>query len=145
MTKQALRFNTGKPKLSYFRRSFRKALECVARVKEFGAAKYNDGNWRLGGKPDEEYLDSMDRHLDLWLNGEVYDQDSGCHHLGHAIWNLCALLELNYGNDPAIDEELFRERVAHWLEQKALREKGKPVLEVPSLIEAENRLEGHNV
>jgi len=114
---QSLRYNSGKPKLSYFRRSFYKALEVIARIKEFGAAKYDDGNWRKGGKPDSEYLDSMDRHLDKWLHGETYDQDSGCHHLGHAIWNLCALLELNTTGE-VIDEDLFRERIAYWLEKK---------------------------
>lgn len=115
----ALRFNDGKPKLSYFRRSFFKALEAIARVKEFGANKYEDGNWRLGDKPDSEYLDSCDRHMDHFLQGEVYDQDSGCHHLGHAIWNLCALYELNYKDQPAVDSMLFTARMAYWAAKKA--------------------------
>jgi hypothetical protein len=118
MPKVAKRFNEGKPKLGYFARSFHKALEAVARVKEFGANKYEDGNWRIGGKPDEEYLDSMARHLDYFLKGEHYDQDSGCHHIGHAIWNLCALLELNYQDLPMIDEEVFWERMKYWAEKK---------------------------
>lgn len=114
----ALRFNEGKPKLSYFRRSFRKALHAIARIKEFGAMKYNEGNWAKGGKPDTEYLDSMDRHLDLFLNGETYDEDSGCHHLGHAIWNLCALFELNYGHQNVIDEQIFSDRMEYWRKKK---------------------------
>ena len=123
----AKRFNEGKPKLGYFARSFHWALEAVARVKEFGANKYADGNWRLGGKPDDEYLDSAARHLDLFLGGEIYDQDSGCHHLGHAIWNYCALMELNYKDTPVIDAELFAERMAHWAEQKRITETGTPL------------------
>lgn len=119
---KAMRFNDGKPKLSYMMRSFPKAIEAIARIKEFGAAKYDDGNWRHGGKPDEEYLDSMLRHLTLYLKGEVHDKDSGCHHLGHMIWNISAMLELNHANEPAIDEELFRERIQHWLEEKKARE-----------------------
>lgn len=118
----ALRFNEGKPKLGYFARSFPKMLEAVARVKEFGANKYNEGNWRLGNKPDEEYIDSMYRHLDCFLKGEHYDEDSACLHLGHAVWNLCALLELNYPDLPAIDAERFAERMAHWAEKKRERE-----------------------
>jgi hypothetical protein len=85
---------------------------------EFGANKYTDGNWKLGGKPDEEYLDSAARHLDLFLSGEIYDQDSGCHHLGHVIWNYCALMELNYKDTSTIDKELFAERMAYWAAKK---------------------------
>lgn len=114
----AARFNEGKPKLSYFMRSFPKVLEAIARVKEFGANKYSDDNWRSGGKPDAEYLDSMARHLDFFLKGEVYDADSGCHHLGQAIWNLCALMELNYKDVPVIDEKVFWERIAYWKKKR---------------------------
>jgi len=122
---EALRFNEGKPKLSYFMRSFPKMAEAVARVKEFGANKYNEGNWRQGNKPDQEYWDSLFRHLNYIFDGEMYDQDSGCLHLGHAVWNLCALLELNYPDMPAVDEELFHERMAYWAHQKKLREAGE--------------------
>ena len=51
---EAARDNSSKPKLGYFLRSFPLSLEAVARVKEFGANKYNEGNWKLGGKPDDE-------------------------------------------------------------------------------------------
>lgn len=115
---EAKRYNAGKPKLGYFARSFHKALEAIARVKEFGANKYEEDNWRLGNKPDSEYLDSMARHLDLFQKGEQYDEDSGCHHLGHAIWNLCALLELNYGDADMIDEPLFRKQIQYWADKK---------------------------
>lgn len=120
--KVAERFNTGKPMLSYFRRSFGKAIEAVARVKEFGANKYGDDNWRHGGKPDSEYLDSLDRHLDAFLKGQMFDTDSGCHHLGHAIWNLCALMELNYKDMGVIHEDTFYERMEYWAEQRQEKE-----------------------
>jgi hypothetical protein len=94
--KEALRYNEGKPMLSYFMRSFPKMVEAVARVKEFGANKYDDDNWRLGNKPDKEYWDSLFRHLNYHFKGELYDDDSGCLHIAHAVWNLCALLELNH-------------------------------------------------
>jgi hypothetical protein len=99
--------------------------EAVARVKEFGANKYNDGNWRLGNKPDVEYLDSMFRHMDYFFAGEFYDQDSGCPHLAHAVWNLSALAELNYGDKPVMDEKIFCERMAYWAEKKAEKEDKK--------------------
>ena len=114
----ALRYNSDKPKLGYFARSFHKAQECLARVMAFGDTKYPEGNWKKGGKPDEEYLDSAARHLDRFLQGEHYDQDSACHHLGHAIWNLAAILEMNYKDLPMIDEAMYKERMAYWANKK---------------------------
>jgi len=115
--KQALRFNEGKPKLSYILQ-FPHAIEAVARIMELGAEKYGDGNWKLGGKPDKEYLDSMMRHLRSFMDGEKYDQDSGCSHIGHATWNLLALIELNHPNE-LYDQEIFGERINHWRENNA--------------------------
>ncbi len=120
---EALRFNEGKPMLSYILQ-FANPIKAVARIMEFGATKYEDGNWRKGGKPDAEYLNSMMRHLIQWLGGEKYDTDSGCSHLGHAIWNLLALHELNHP-DEIIDERLFKDRMEHWAavkERKRLEE-----------------------
>jgi len=108
---KAKRDNSNKPQLSRFFREFPLCNETLARVMAFGAAKYNEGNWKLGGKPDAEYLDSGMRHLNQFLNGETHDQDSACHHLGHAIWNFCALLEINYAGDaPTADN--YNERLA---------------------------------
>lgn len=118
------RFNQGKPMLSYFRRSFPKMIEGVARVKELGAAKYGDDNWRLGGKPDQEYYDSMDRHLAAYLQGETHDSDSGCHHLAHAVWNLCALYELNHSDEPAVVEEFFK-RLEYYNNSEEIAKKSK--------------------
>jgi predicted RNA-binding Zn-ribbon protein involved in translation (DUF1610 family) len=108
--------------LSYFMRSFPKMAEAVARVKEMGAIKYNDGNWRLGNKPDDEYWNSMFRHLNYINTGEDYDKDTGCLHIAHAVWNLCALLELNYPDLPARDDEIWADRAVHWAEEKRKRE-----------------------
>jgi hypothetical protein len=110
---KALRYNEGKPQLSRMRRAFPWAIEVIARIKELGAIKYEEDNWRLGGKPDAEYLDSCDRHIAKFLAGEHYDPDSGCHHLGHAIWNICALMQLNY-TMPVIDAERFADRCTYW-------------------------------
>jgi len=119
---EALRFNDDKPMMSYFMRSFPRMAEAIARVKEMGAIKYNDGNWRLGNKPDDEYWNSMFRHLNYIFNGEVYDPDTGCLHIAHAVWNMCALLELNYPELPARDDEIWAGCAKHWAEEKKKRE-----------------------
>jgi hypothetical protein len=113
------RYNAGKPRLSFFIRSFRWVNHCIARVKEFGAVKYAEDNWRQGGKPDSEYWDSFFRHMDYYFSGEEYDQDSGCHHIGHMVWNLSVLMELNHSTLPVIDKELFIKRCEYWRNRKA--------------------------
>jgi hypothetical protein len=110
-------------------KEFPKACEAVARVFEFGAIKYYDGNWKLGGKPDAEYVDSLARHMVDFFNGDYYDDDSGCHVIGHAIWNLAALYELNHAEEPAIDATIFADRCAHWQAKKE-QEKEKETPEV---------------
>jgi hypothetical protein len=48
----------------------------------------------------------------------VYDTDSGCSHLGHAIWNLLALHELNHP-DEIMDEGVFNKQCEYWKNKKA--------------------------
>jgi hypothetical protein len=132
MTKKALRLNTNKPKLSYIL-LFPHVLQALARIMEFGGIKYEDGNWKLGGKPDQEYQDSGMRHLTKWINGEKFDEDSGCSHLGHAIWNFMALLELNHP-DEIIDEKVFKEQCEYWTAKKAEKAEEE---EVPSCLGCE--------
>lgn len=93
---QALRFNQGKPELSYVL-DYPRATEAVCRVMEYGANKYARDNWKKGGKPDSEYLDACLRHMYADKSGEHIDPESNCFHLAHAIWNLLTLLELNRG------------------------------------------------
>lgn len=83
MTKQALRYNKGKPQYSLI------ALDCLeecARVLEFGAKKYARDNWRKG-MPQNEIIDSLLRHLSALQRGEEIDPESGLPHIGHIQCN----------------------------------------------------------
>jgi len=116
MADAALRFNAGKPDLSFLL-GFSHANEALARVFEQGAIKYERDNWKKGGKPDAEYLGSALRHIQKHADGQLWDADTGCLHLAHAVWNLNALIELNVTSDvPAVDPEFdqaaFAERYA---------------------------------
>jgi hypothetical protein len=114
MSEVALRDNAGKPELSYIL-DLRHALEALAAVFSQGAIKYERGNWKKGGKPDEEYLDSALRHI-FKARTEDYDEETGCLHAAHAVWNLMALIELNYTRlralDPDFDQAAFLARYA---------------------------------
>lgn len=70
-----------------------KALEDVARVMMFGAAKYGRSNWKKGF--DEHRLISAAlRHLGAHTEGEAIDSESGQAHLAHAACNLLFLIWL---------------------------------------------------
>lgn len=71
------------------------AIKAMAEVLTFGARKYKPNNWKNCEDP-ERYLAALYRHLEAWRAGEINDQDSGMHHLAHAMTNLAFILELKY-------------------------------------------------
>jgi len=111
-TLKSKRYNEGKPKLEYIL-NYPTVLEAFARVMELGAAKYGDNNWKLGNSPDEQYLNSAMRHIIAFKKGEIYDDDSGCPHIAHAIWNLCTLMQLNYPKE-ILNDEQFHKQCRKW-------------------------------
>lgn len=62
-----------------------------AKVLTFGAKKYAANSWQDVDNGEERYFAALIRHLVAWREGERYDEDSGLHHLGHALCNLCFL------------------------------------------------------
>jgi len=117
----AARYSDGKPPMHYML-FFPRVFELLARVFEGGEHKYDYGNWSKGGRPDKEYLDSTMRHLTKRFGKQViFDKDSKTNHIGHAIWNLMVLFELN--DHPIIEsEEAFAEALAAMDEIKRKRE-----------------------
>lgn len=103
-SKEALRFNSGKPLFSSAHPIIGQAvnwdgllLEAFADVAEYGHAKYDSVagtrcNYMLGGKNCIEYLDSALRHLHKLLGGEECDRESGKRHAHHLVWNLVVFL-----------------------------------------------------
>lgn len=87
----AMRFNTGKPELSYIL-SAPNAIKNLAEVFQFGAEKYARDNWK-NGLDREKIVDSLMRHLVKAENGEVLDDESGLPHLSHVLWNALVLAE----------------------------------------------------
>ena len=82
---QAMRFNTGKPQLSYVI-SARYAIEGAAAVMEAGAHKYARDNWKKG-MDAEAIIDCMVRHLSKFLDGEELDDETGLPHVDHVLCN----------------------------------------------------------
>lgn len=65
------------------------ALRRLAEVYAEGASKYGDNNW-LKGMPNGELLNRAIAHLNEWNAGNE-DED----HLGHALWNVAALVHFS--------------------------------------------------
>ena len=86
-----MRFNEGKPQLSYILEA-KDAITGCAAVLEFGAEKYDRGNWKKG-LDKNEIIDSLLRHLTSYLSGAEYDEDSGLHHLDHVTCNALFLAD----------------------------------------------------
>lgn len=67
----------------------------LAEILTFGAKKYAPNNWK---KVDvQRYYDAFERHMTAFQLGEENDQESGMHHLKHALTNMVFItwLELN--------------------------------------------------
>lgn len=58
-----------------------------------GADKYGPYNWRENKVKATVYISAAQRHLDQWLDGEENAEDSGVHHLGHALACIGILLD----------------------------------------------------
>lgn len=63
----------------------------LTKVLTFGANKYGAENWRLVDGHERRYYAALRRHVNAWRLGEKLDQESGLHHLAHAM---CCVLFL---------------------------------------------------
>ncbi len=120
--KKALRYNKDKPKSSYILH-YSKVIEVIARILEVGEIKYEPFNWKKGGNTDESYLNAAIRHMEKFVNGETFDREYGTHHLGHAIWNLMTMFELN--DHEVLDLVKYNKAIKKLKKLKKLRKKNK--------------------
>ena len=86
----------------------------VARVLEFGAAKYARNNWRRGFLYSRLISASM-RHIHAFNDGQDSDPETGLSHIAHAICMLMFLLELHSRQDSELDDRYKHERIPSWL------------------------------
>lgn len=69
------------------------ALAHVAMAFKEGARKYTPYNWRENPVNVDVYIGAARRHIAQYWNGDTLDNESGNHHLGHAIACLMILLD----------------------------------------------------
>ena len=68
------------------------AVNEIAEVLTFGAAKYDANNWCRGARWGR-YFAALLRHLFAWWRGEELDPETGLSHLAHAGCCLMFLME----------------------------------------------------
>jgi len=71
----------------------RPAMIALVEALTDGANKYGPYNWREKGVRATVYISAAERHLMAYLDGENVAEDSGVHHLGHAMACFAILLD----------------------------------------------------
>jgi len=72
------------------------ALLHMGRAMSDGSDKYGSFNWREHPVKASIYVDACLRHLMAWFDGERDAEDSGVHHLGHAMACLGILVDAEF-------------------------------------------------
>lgn len=67
------------------------AIIGLAAAMQNGATKYGPFNWRKYTISSMVYIAALKRHVAAWVDGEDYAEDSGVHHLDHAMACLALL------------------------------------------------------
>lgn len=67
----------------------------LVKVYTMGATKYIPRNWEKGMKWSR-VIAAMFRHIYKFLLGEVYDKESGLHHMAHVAFGCFALMEYGW-------------------------------------------------
>lgn len=105
MSEKAMRFNKGKPKLSFVLEA-PNAIAAFSNACEKGMLRgYTRGNWKKG-LPFTEVVDSLMRHLMAFQNGVELDDGkdgTGLPHVELVMWNAVALVEM-VATHPELDD-----------------------------------------
>ena len=69
------------------------AMQHLAAAFKDGGAKYGPFNWREQQVSSTVYYAAAMRHLFAWFDGEDFADDSGVHHLAHAMACMAIVLD----------------------------------------------------
>lgn len=92
-TGELKRLNAGKTRQTLLPQPL---TDAEANLYTAGARKYAAWGWLEHPMDEEETLDSALRHIAKWRAGEIFDTETGAHHLTAARWNLGVLFMYEY-------------------------------------------------
>lgn len=92
MSKVGEKHDAGKPRYDLMPVD---AERMVIDVLTYGAMKYAPENWRHVENAPARYYAAARRHMEAWRCGEMVDDETGFHHLSHAICCLLFQLQLD--------------------------------------------------
>jgi hypothetical protein len=96
-TTQNDKYDTGKDRLDLVDPGF---IINVAKVMTYGLEiGYKKDSWKKVHDPINRYYAALMRHILAWRSGEIYDNESGFHHLAHAGTNIMILLWFELKNN----------------------------------------------
>ena len=78
----------------------------VGKVLTFGAAKYDEHNWKKLDNLQNRYTGAALRHIFAHMAGEELDPETGLDHLAHALCCLMFKLEAKLENGESKEERL---------------------------------------
>lgn len=81
------------------------ALEEVAKVLQFGAAKYGRRNWEKG-IAFSRLVGALLRHTFSWLRGETNDKETGYSHMAHAACECLFILAFERRGRTDLDDRV---------------------------------------
>lgn len=84
--------DAGKPRYSLVPAD---AMAQFVDVLTFGAKKYGDHNWQQVPNLQDRYYDALQRHLTAYRAGDELDDESGLHHLAHAMCCVAFMMQDN--------------------------------------------------
>ena len=88
LSKEGVKFDDGKLRYDLIPIE---ALCELAKVLTYGANKYAERNWEKGLTYSRVYAAAL-RHIFAWWNNNDIDDESGFHHLSHALTNIVFLV-----------------------------------------------------
>lgn len=96
---QGTKYDSGKPQMDLLDPY---ALEELAKVLTFGAAKYEPNNWRKG-IAISRLTSSLLRHVFAFMRGQSTDPETGLSHIAHAMCN-CMFILWTIEHKPSYDD-----------------------------------------
>jgi hypothetical protein len=90
------KYDDGKPRYSLVPPD---SMSQFVDVLTFGAKKYGDHNWKKIPDLQDRYYDALQRHVASFRAGDRLDDESGLHHLAHAMCCISFMMQDDVDGD----------------------------------------------